>query len=114
MSEILTGTVLQPTDVTSFLISVHDRARFGNRARVRFVTVPPEYDMNSANPALVNAALAAGLYPKLLSIATGKDGKDRLVTITNNQAVSFHPSSVNFGRRPRDFGVNYLSYFTIM
>ncbi len=36
------------------------------------------------------------------------------MTITNNQAVALHPSSVNVGRRPRDFGVNYLSYFTIM
>lgn len=90
------------------------RARTGNRNNVRFVTVPPEYDINSSNPALVNAALAAGLYPKLLSIATAKDGKDKFVTITNNQAVALHPSSVNFGKRPRDFGVNYLVYFTIM
>lgn len=78
------------------------------------MTVPPEYDVNSSNPAILHAAMAAGLYPKLLSIITAKDGKDRLTTITNNQAVALHPSSVNFGRKPRDFGVNYLSYFTIM
>lgn len=89
-------------------------ARFGNRGRVRFVTVPPLYDQNSSNVPLINAALAAGLYPKLLSIVQAKDGKDKLVTITNNQAVALHPSSVNFGRKPRDFGVHYLSYFTIM
>lgn len=76
--------------------------------------MPSAYDVNSVNPTLVNAALAAGLYPKILSVTTAKDGYDKLVTITNNQAVSFHPSSINFGRRPRDFGVSYLSYFTIM
>ena len=78
------------------------------------MTVPSQYDQNSSNVPLINAALAAGLYPKVLSITHTKDGKDKLVTITNNQAVALHPSSVNFGRRPRDFGVNYLSYFTIM
>lgn len=89
-------------------------ARFGSRGRIRFVSVPPQCDQNSSNVPLINAALAAGLYPKLLSIVPGKDGRDKLVTITNNQAVALHPSSVNVGRRPRDFGVNYLSYFTIM
>ncbi|KAI0348676.1 P-loop containing nucleoside triphosphate hydrolase protein [Trametopsis cervina] len=91
-----------------------NRARFGNRGRARLVTVPPGYDQNSSNFPLINAALAAGLYPKVLSIVSGKDGKDKFVTITNNQAVALHPSSVNFGRKPRDFGVNYLSYYTIM
>jgi len=91
-----------------------NRARFGSRSRVRFVTVPPEYNQNSENYLLINAALVAGLYPKVLAVTTAKDGKDKLVTITNNQAVALHPSSVNFGRRPRDFGVHYLSYFTIM
>ncbi|THH02832.1 hypothetical protein EW026_g81 [Hermanssonia centrifuga] len=90
-----------------------NRARY-SRNRNRFITIPPELDRNSSNSALIHAAISAGLYPKLLSIEQTKDGKDRLVTVTNNQSVSFHPSSVNFGRRPRDFGVNYLSYFTIM
>ncbi|KAI0702499.1 P-loop containing nucleoside triphosphate hydrolase protein [Cytidiella melzeri] len=96
------------------VISELNRARFGSRTRVRFVTVPPEYDQDSSTFPLINAALAAGLYPKLLSVVAGKDGEDKLVTITNNLAVALHPSSVNFGRKPRDFGVNYLSYFTIM
>jgi hypothetical protein len=74
---------------------------------------PTELDRNSTNYAIVEAALAAGLYPKILSIVT-KAGGERLATITNNQAVAFHPSSVNRGRRPSDFGVNYLCYFTIM
>jgi len=35
-------------------------------------------------------------------------------TLSNNQAVSFHPSSVNFQRKGKEFGVNYLCYFTLM
>lgn len=62
----------------------------------------------------MNAALTAGLYPKILSAEVTKTGSNKLVTVTNNQSVWFHPSSVNFGRKPRDFGVSYLCYFTIM
>lgn len=60
--------------------------------------------------ALLNAALCAGLYPKLLTLQDSSGIK----SIGNNQSIAFHPSSVNFGRKPQDFGVNYLSYFTIM
>jgi len=86
------------------------RARYV-RNRTRFVTAPPELDVNSSNPILVNAALAAGLYPKILSIDP-KTGQ--MKTITNNQHTSFHPSSVNFGKNPTEFGVAHLSYFTLM
>jgi ATP-dependent RNA helicase DHX29 len=86
------------------------RARYG-RNRTCFVNVPPEYDVNSKNYALVNAALVAGLYPKVLSIDSKSGG---LRTVSNNQSASFHPSSVNFGRKAVDFGVNYLAYFTLM
>lgn len=83
------------------------------RHRTPFIYVPEEYDRNSSESmAVVNAALCAGLYPKLLIVDSG--GVQQLKTLSNNQLVSFHPSSVNFGRRPLDFGVNYLSYFTIM
>ncbi|KAF6766323.1 pre-mRNA-splicing factor ATP-dependent RNA helicase prp22 [Ephemerocybe angulata] len=88
------------------------RARYA-RNRTRFVNVPPEYDVNSRNFALINAALVAGLYPKVLSIDSKNSGP-QLRTITNNQSAFFHPSSVNFGRKPADFGVNYLAYFTLM
>ncbi|KAJ7597184.1 P-loop containing nucleoside triphosphate hydrolase protein [Mycena floridula] len=86
------------------------RARYG-RHRNRFVPVPPEFDCNSGNLALLNAALAAGLYPKILAIDP-INGQMR--TISNNQQVSFHPTSVNFGRKPTDIGAHYLSYFTLM
>ncbi|KAJ7110080.1 P-loop containing nucleoside triphosphate hydrolase protein [Mycena epipterygia] len=86
------------------------RARYG-RNRTRFVMVPPELDLNPSNVFLLNAALMAGLYPKILSIDRS-NGQMR--TISNNQHASFHPSSVNFGRKPIDFGVNHLAYFTLM
>ncbi|KAG2059703.1 hypothetical protein BDR06DRAFT_1017643 [Suillus hirtellus] len=35
-------------------------------------------------------------------------------TISNNQSAAFHPTSANFGRKPADFGVNHLVYFTLM
>ncbi|KAF8527986.1 P-loop containing nucleoside triphosphate hydrolase protein [Hysterangium stoloniferum] len=86
------------------------RARYG-RNKVRFVNVPAEFDRNSHDHALLNGALLAGLYPKVLTIDP-LNGQIR--TVTNNQPVSFHPSSVNIGKKSSDFGVNYLCYFTIM
>ncbi|KAG6911865.1 hypothetical protein DXG01_000112 [Tephrocybe rancida] len=86
------------------------RARYG-RNRTRFVTVPPELNTNSSSVSLINAALTAGLFPKILAIDP-TNGQMR--TISNNQHASFHPSSVNFGKKPKDFGVNHLAYFTLM
>ncbi|KAF9474475.1 P-loop containing nucleoside triphosphate hydrolase protein [Pholiota conissans] len=85
------------------------RARF-SRNRTQFVTPPPELDVNSQN-LILNAALTAGLYPKMLSL----DRKNaHLHTIANNQHAFLHPSSVNFGRNLLEFGVNHLAYFTLM
>lgn len=86
-------------------------ARFG-RNRYRFVTVPPELDSNSNNVTIVNAALLSGLYPKLIyvDIANGL----QMRTLSNNQAAFFHPSSINFRRKPKDITSNYLVYFTLM
>ena len=92
---------------------MYNRARYNNRGRIRFVTPPTELDRNSSNYAIISAALTAGLYPKILTIE-GKPGSEKFLTITNNQAVALHPSSVNFGRRPSDFGTHFLNYFTIM
>ncbi|KZT74762.1 P-loop containing nucleoside triphosphate hydrolase protein [Daedalea quercina L-15889] len=86
------------------------RARY-SRNRTRFVTVPPEHDAYSGNAYLLNAALAAGLYPKILSIDPSNGA---LKTVANNASVAFHPTSVNFGKRATDFGVNHLCYFTLM
>ncbi|EIW86594.1 P-loop containing nucleoside triphosphate hydrolase protein [Coniophora puteana RWD-64-598 SS2] len=75
------------------------------------VTIPPVLDENSLDPAFVHAALTAGLYPKLLAL---DPTNQQMRTISNNQMVSAHPSSINFGRKAIDFGVNHLTYFTLM
>ncbi|KAF9068099.1 P-loop containing nucleoside triphosphate hydrolase protein [Rhodocollybia butyracea] len=87
-----------------------NRARY-SRNRTRFVPVPPALDSNSSNVALVNAALLAGLYPKVLAVDSSSN---QMRTISNNQQASFHPSSVNFGRKASDLGSNHLAYFTLM
>ena len=76
------------------------------------MNVPSGYDSNSENYALLNAALCAGLYPKLLAIDT--QGGQQLRTLNNNQNAYIHPTSVNFGKKPSEFWANYLCYFTIM
>lgn len=90
---------------------IESRARFNRSRTTRFVLPPPEFDIHSENHALINAALAAGLYPKILRL---DPMNGQFSTVTNSQAVSFHPSSVNFKRKPQDFGVNHLAFFTIM
>ncbi|KAH0838412.1 P-loop containing nucleoside triphosphate hydrolase protein [Lanmaoa asiatica] len=87
------------------------RARFG-RNRYRFVPVPPELDSNGNNLAIVNAALLSALYPKLLCVDATNGLQMR--TLLNNQSAFFHPSSVNFRRKPKDLAANYLVYFTLM
>ncbi|CAA7266563.1 unnamed protein product [Cyclocybe aegerita] len=96
--------------VDKSLVRELNSARY-SRGRTKFVNVPDELDVNSKNPAIVHAALAAGLYPKVLSI-DGKYGELR--TITNNQQAFFHPSSVNFGKNAANFDVHHLAYFTLM
>ncbi|KAF8642409.1 hypothetical protein AX16_009674 [Volvariella volvacea WC 439] len=86
------------------------RARYG-RNRTHIVTVPAEYNTNASSTAILSAALAAGLYPNILSI---KPDTGEMRTISNNQPASFHPSSVNSNRNPLDLGVNFMSYFTLM
>jgi len=73
--------------------------------------VPPEYDGNSGNHFLLHAALAAGLYPKVLAI----DPIDRksIKTVLNGQSCHFHPSSVN-SKGSLDFRGNHMAYFTLM
>lgn len=47
------------------------------------MTVPHEYNVNGENVNIINAALAAGLYPKLLNL-----NANGLQTITNQQPVA--------------------------
>lgn len=87
------------------------RLRFGrkNPYRPQFVDVLPELNSNGDKFSILNAALAAGLYPKLLWIDGGQ-----LCTVSNNQPAFFHPTSVNSKKRPIDLGANYLAYYTLM
>ncbi|KAF9240899.1 P-loop containing nucleoside triphosphate hydrolase protein [Melanogaster broomeanus] len=96
-------------DVDKGFVKELSRVRFG-RNKNRFVTIPPELDSNSGNHAVVNAALLSGLYPKLLYV----DPAIGLHPLSNNQLAFFHPSSVNFRRKPKDLAANYLAYFTLM
>lgn len=73
--------------------------------------VPLEYDGNSGNHFLLHAALAAGLYPKVLAIDT--TGKMSIKTVLNGQVCKFHPSSVN-SKGSLDFKGNHMVYFTLM
>ena len=88
-------------------------ARFTSRQRVRFVSLPPDLNTNAQNNEswAINAALVAGLFPKLLVVEKGK-----MQTLGNSQPVAFHPSSVNFKKRPGDIVGSgmCLMYFTLM
>lgn len=109
-STSLIGIPLSLFYVSELLTSMNTSARY-SRNQVRFVDVPHETNTNSANVHIINAALVAGLYPKVLHVEP-KSGT--LKTITNNQQSFFHPSSVNFGRNATDFSTRYLVYFTLM
>lgn len=87
-----------------------------------------ELNENAEDENMINAALVAGLYPKVLVV----EGGSGLKTLGNNQAISVvsgkmdlhvagysqrvfqHPSSVNFRTRVSDFETNHLVYYTIM
>lgn len=76
--------------------------------RTQFFVLPRELCEHSDNDAVVSAALTAGLYPRLMK-AEGK----MMRTMANNQAVQFHPTSVNSFRRLNDVACNYYTYFTL-
>ncbi|KAK8864514.1 hypothetical protein IAR55_001764 [Kwoniella newhampshirensis] len=87
------------------------QARFSRGVRTRFVTVPPELNVNGEDVQVLGAAVVSGLYPKLLSLDGAGGG---MKTIINQQPVAIHPSSVNRRVSKADFGTNYLAYFTLM
>jgi ATP-dependent RNA helicase DHX29 len=90
-------------------------ARFTSRQRARFVSLPPDLNTNVQNNEswAINAALTAGLYPKLLVV---EKGSNKLQTLGNGQPVACHPSSVNFKKRPEDIIGDgaCLMYFTLL
>ncbi|QRV81199.1 Helicase associated domain (HA2) [Ceratobasidium sp. AG-Ba] len=103
--------------IDSGFVSVSDeftqefkRIRF-QRNRTKFMNIPEYLNFGATNLGLIQAALTAGLFPKIISI---DPGTGYMQTISNNRPVAFHPSSVNFKKSPRDFGSNYLCYSTLM
>lgn len=60
------------------------RARYSRGGRTRFVTVPSELNTNAQNVRIIEAALAAGLYPKILTI----DASGTLRSLSNQQTVA--------------------------
>jgi hypothetical protein len=66
------------------LIILTFRARYRKGFRTVFVPISSELNENAEDEYMVNAALVAGLYPKIL-IAEGGNG---LKTLGNNQAIS--------------------------
>ncbi|KAG9124558.1 hypothetical protein FRC07_011145 [Ceratobasidium sp. 392] len=86
------------------------RIRF-QRNRTKLMDVPEHLNCGPTNFGLIQAALTAGMFPKIISI---DPSSGQMQTINNNRPVAFHPSSVNFKKTPRDFGLNYLCYSTLM
>lgn len=81
-------------------------SRYRSSPRNRtFVDVPPQYTARSDNDILVTAVIATAFYPKILT-REGKGWRN----ISNNQAVSLSPTSVNKGSTTAKF----LSYYHIM
>jgi ATP-dependent RNA helicase DHX29 len=72
--------------------------------------LPKSLNPSDANIGLIQAALTAGMFPKIISI---DPSNGQLQTINNNRPVAFHPSSVNFKRTTQEFNTTYLCYFSL-
>ncbi|CAE6438679.1 unnamed protein product [Rhizoctonia solani] len=86
------------------------RLRF-QRQRTKVMELPESISSPNTDVGLVQAALTAGMFPKIISIDSASG---HMQTIGNNRPVAFHPSSVNFRRAPREFKSSYLCYFSLM
>ena len=81
------------------------------QGRPRLIEVPQELDKYAECPQAIQLALVAALYPKVAWIDT-RTGAIR--TMTNNQLITVHPTSVNFQTRPRFGPSHFLLYHSIM
>ncbi|KAE8210621.1 hypothetical protein CF327_g5518 [Tilletia walkeri] len=113
MAYLLDSGFVKVDDATSRAIA-RLRYRAGSTGgKPRLMQLPDDLNVNSGSIAVINAAMAAALYPKMLSV----DNKGlQLRTIGNNAPASIHPSSVNrrlrFHTLPKT--IHYLLYFTMM
>ncbi|KAF8699515.1 P-loop containing nucleoside triphosphate hydrolase protein, partial [Rhizoctonia solani] len=86
------------------------RLRF-QRQRTKIMQLPESISSPDVNVGLIEAALTAGMFPKIISIDSSTG---HMQTIGNNRPVAFHPSSVNFKRALREFKSSYLCFFSLM
>lgn len=88
------------------------RLRFGGskgrRQQQPFFEMPLRVNINSNNDVITSSVITWSFYPKLL--VREAPGSRALRNISNNQAISVHPSSVNRGRHD----IDWLSYYHIM
>ncbi|EIM24205.1 P-loop containing nucleoside triphosphate hydrolase protein [Wallemia mellicola CBS 633.66] len=81
------------------------------RGSIRFFETPEDLNHNAGDYSILHAAIAAGLFPKLISL----DWHTKTMkTIQNNAIVSIHPSSPNSKIRWQEFGSSFLCYFTLL
>lgn len=59
---------------------------------IKFFEIPPELNVNGKNSSILHAAIASGLFPKIISMDYHTS---TLKTISNNASVAIHPSSPN-------------------
>lgn len=81
-----------------------DRSRYTTYRRNNFFVPPDSVNRNSENDAVVNAVVAAGFYPKLLT----RDGKGWR-NVSNGKIVQIHMTSVN-----KTTDSAWLAYYGIM
>lgn len=85
-------------------------SRYRSTSRHRtFVAIPEHYTIHSGNNLLVTSVIAAAFYPKIL-VREGKGWRN----ISNAQAVSLAPTSVNKLSSINPSPPRYLSYYHIM
>ncbi|CAD6887094.1 unnamed protein product [Tilletia caries] len=113
MAYLLDSGFVKVDDGTSRAIARLRWRAGASGGKPRLMQLPDELNLNSGSIAVITAAMAAALYPKMLSI----DPKNsQLRTIGNNAPAAIHPSSVNrrlrFHTLPKT--CHYLVYFTMM
>ncbi|KAF9964282.1 hypothetical protein BGZ70_006684 [Mortierella alpina] len=69
--------------------------RFGGGRGISFCPVIPEYNVYQRSIPVLNAAITAGMYPKVMM---RHDGLKAYVTGPRQDTVWIHPSSVNFAK----------------
>ncbi|CCG83713.1 protein of unknown function [Taphrina deformans PYCC 5710] len=81
------------------------RARFAS-SRDGFVSVPPFMSANNNIFPFVEACLTSAFYPNLINV------QDGFRTIAKGQAVTIHPSSINYHRQT--FSKRWINFFGLL